>query len=123
MRGATGVDTITQVLVEAVNRTRLLGNTELLVDVLLSLVLSTRQLDQQRLVPLLHSALALLADGDSACRAKASATLALLQRASTDLPQLLQVVDDTLNVANRTGDAAARYPHRLWDTAMHSMHC
>jgi predicted ATPase len=97
-----------QVLVEAVNRTRLLGNAELLVDVLLSLVLSTRQVDQQRLVPLLHSALASLAEGDSPCRAKASATLAFARRASTDLPQLLQVVDDALGVANRTGDVAAR---------------
>jgi len=97
-----------QTLVEGVNRTRLLGNAELLVDVLLSLALSTRQGDQQRLVPLLHSALALLAEGDSACRAKASATLAWLQRASTDLPHLLQVVDDTLKVANRSGDVAAR---------------
>ena len=97
-----------QVLVEAVNRTRLLGNVELLVDVLLSLVLSTRQVDQQRLVPLLHSALASLAEGDSPCRAKASATLAFARRTSTDLPQLLQVVDDALDVANRTGDVAAR---------------
>ena len=97
-----------QVLCEAVNRTRLLGNTELLVDVLLSLVLSTRQVDQQRLVPLLQSALASLAEGDSPCRAKASATLAFARRASTDLPQLLQVVDDALGVANRTGDVAAR---------------
>jgi tetratricopeptide (TPR) repeat protein len=98
----------TQVLVEAVNRTRLSGNAELLVDVLLSLVLSTRQVDQQRLVPLLHSALASLAEGDSPCRAKASATLAFARRASTELPQLLQVVDDALGVANRTGDVAAR---------------
>lgn len=95
-------------LVEAVNRTRLLGNTELLVDVLLSLALSTRQGDQQRLVPLLQSAIASLAEGDSPCRAKASATLAFARRASTDLPQLLQVVDEALGVANRTGDVAAR---------------
>src|SRR5262249_20005510 len=65
-----------QALVEAVNRTRLLGNAELLVDVLLSLALTTRPGDQQRLVPLLQSALASLAGGDSPCRAKASATLA-----------------------------------------------
>ncbi|MBV9724843.1 MAG: AAA family ATPase, partial [Gammaproteobacteria bacterium] len=98
----------TQVLVEAINRTRLLGNAELLVDVLLSLVLSTRQVDQQRLVPLLHSALASLAEGDSPCRAKASATLAFARRTSTDLGQLLQIVDDALGVANRTGDLPAR---------------
>jgi len=98
----------TQVLVEAVNRTRLLGNAELLVDVLLSLALTTRQGDQQRLVPLLQSTLASLAGGDSPCRAKASATLAFARRASTDLPQILQVVDDALNVANRAGDVAAR---------------
>jgi predicted ATPase len=98
----------TQVLVEAVNRTRLLGNTELLVDVLLSLALTTRQGDQQRLVPLLQSVLAALAGGDSPCRAKASATLAFARRASTDLSELLQVVDDALNVANRAGDVAAR---------------
>jgi tetratricopeptide (TPR) repeat protein len=98
----------TQILVEAVNRTRLFGNAELLVDVLLSLVLSTRQVDLQRLVPLLHSALASLAEGDSPCRAKAAATLAFARRASTDLPQLLQVVDDALGCANRTGDVAAR---------------
>jgi predicted ATPase len=98
-----------QALVEGVNRTRLLGNAELLVDVLLSLALSTRQfVDQQRLVPLLQSVLASLAGGDSPCRAKASATLAYARRASTDLPQLLQVVDDAVSVANRAGDVAAR---------------
>lgn len=98
----------TQVLVDAVYRTQLLGNAELLVDVLLSLALSTRQVDQQRLVPLLHRAMALLAGGDSAGRAKASATLALLQRASMEVPQLLEVVNDAIKAADRAGDVAAR---------------
>jgi predicted ATPase len=96
----------TQVLVEAVNRTGLFGNAELLVDALVSLALNTRQGDQQRLVPLLNSALALLAEGNPVCRAKALATLAFAQRASH--PQLLQVVDDALEVANHAGDVAAR---------------
>jgi len=95
-----------QVLVEAVNRTRLLGNAELLVDVLVSLALTTRQGNQQRLVPLLHSALALLAEDDLVCRAKALATLAFAQRAH--LPELPQVVDDALKLANRAGDVAGR---------------
>jgi DNA-binding CsgD family transcriptional regulator/tetratricopeptide (TPR) repeat protein len=97
-----------EVLLEAVNRTRVLGGAELLVDALALLAMSTRQLDQQHVVPLLDRALALLPESDSVPRAKALAALAFAQRTCRDKSRIQPLVDQALDMAGRIGDAAAR---------------
>lgn len=97
-----------EVLLEAVNRTRILGNAELLVDVLVFLAMVTRHVDQQHFVPLLLRALALLPEVDSVPRAKALATLAFAKRSMTDKSQLKVLADDALGMASRCCDATAR---------------
>jgi predicted ATPase/DNA-binding CsgD family transcriptional regulator len=96
------------VLLEAVNRTRVLGSAELLVDVLMSLAMASQHVAQQHIVPLLEHALALLPKADSAARAKALATLAFAQRTLTDKSRITSLVDEALDVASRSCDAAAR---------------
>jgi len=96
------------VLLEAVNRTRVLGSAELLVDVLVFLAMSSRHVEQQHFVPLLDRALALLPEVDSVSRAKALATLAFAQRTLTDKSRLLFLVDEALDMAGRSCDATAR---------------
>jgi DNA-binding CsgD family transcriptional regulator len=97
-----------EVLLAAVNRTRVLGSAELLVDALLLLAISSRQLEQQHFVPLLDRALALLPEIDSAARAKALATLAFAQRTSRDKSRIQHLVDQALAMSNRSCDATAR---------------
>jgi len=97
-----------EVLLAAVNRTRVLGNAELLVDALLLLAMSSRQLDQHHFVPLLHHALALLPEVDSAPRAKALATLAFAKRTSSDKSGIQLLVDQALAMSSRSCDATAR---------------
>jgi DNA-binding CsgD family transcriptional regulator/tetratricopeptide (TPR) repeat protein len=96
------------VLLEAVNRTRVLGSAELLVDVLMMLTMTTQYVAQQHLVPLLERALALLPEVDSAPRAKALATLAFAHRTSPDKSRIQTLVDSALGIAGRSCDAAAR---------------
>jgi DNA-binding CsgD family transcriptional regulator len=96
------------VLLEAVNRTRVLGSAELLVDVLMLLTMTTQYVAQQHLVPLLERALALLSEADSAPRAKALATLAFAHRTSPDRSRIQLLVDTALAMATRKCDAAGR---------------
>jgi predicted ATPase/DNA-binding CsgD family transcriptional regulator len=97
-----------EVLLEAVNRTRVLGNAELLVDVLMLLAMASSHVAQQHIVPLLDRALALLPTVDSAARAKALATLAFARRSSADESQIQFLVDEALDMASRSCDAMAR---------------
>ncbi len=96
-----------EVLLEAVNRTRVLGSAELLVDVLMLLAMSSQHVAQQHIVPLLERALAVL-PGDSVHRAKALATLAFAQRTAADKSRVQLWVDKALDIAARSSDAAAR---------------
>ena len=102
------VEQCIEVLLEAVNRTRVLGSAELLVDVLALLAMMTRHVEQQRFVPLLERALALLPEIDSSPRAKALATLAFAKRTSTDKSRIQYLVDKALDMASRSCDATSR---------------
>jgi DNA-binding CsgD family transcriptional regulator/tetratricopeptide (TPR) repeat protein len=97
-----------EILLEAVNRTRVLGSAELLVDVLMLLAMSSRHVQQQHFIPLLGRALALLPEADSMPRAKALATLAFAQRTLLDNARIQSLVDEALDMAGRTCDSAAR---------------
>jgi DNA-binding CsgD family transcriptional regulator/tetratricopeptide (TPR) repeat protein len=97
-----------EALLEAVNRTRVLGSAELLVDALMLLAMPSRHVDQQHFVPLLERALAILPEADSIPRAKALATLAFAQRTSTDKSRIQFLVDAALDMASRSCDATAR---------------
>ena len=96
------------VLLEAVNRTRVLGSAGLLVDVLMLLAFSSRHLEQQHFVPLLERALALLPEVDSAPRAKALATLAFAQRTLADKSRIQSLADEAVDMASRSCDPRAR---------------
>jgi len=95
-------------LLEAVNRTRILGSAELLVDVLMFLAMSSRHVEQKHFVPLLSRALALLPEADSGARAKALATLAFAQRTLSDTSRVQRLVNESLEMASHACDAAAR---------------
>jgi tetratricopeptide (TPR) repeat protein len=97
-----------EVLLEAVNKTRVLGSAELLVDVLMFLAMSSSHVAQQHIVPLLDHALRLLPEGDSAARAKALATRAFAQRTLADKSRIQLLVDEALGMATRSCDATAR---------------
>jgi len=97
-----------EVLLEAVNQTRVLGSAELLVDVLMLLAMSSRHLEQQHFVPLLERAMALLPEADSGPRAKALLTLAFAHRTLQDHSRIGVLVDQALDMACRVCDAAAR---------------
>lgn len=96
-----------EALLEAMNRTRLSGSVEMLIDVLVSLAMSSRHLEQQHLVPLLDRALALLPVVDSAARAKALATLAFVHRALPDRSRA-DLVEQALVMAGRSCDTVVR---------------
>jgi DNA-binding CsgD family transcriptional regulator len=96
------------VLLEAVNRTRLLDSAELLVDVLVSLASTSQHVAQRHIVPLLDRALAILPESDSVARTKALATLAFALRTSTDKSRIQLLVDQALGMASRCCDGAAR---------------
>jgi tetratricopeptide (TPR) repeat protein len=95
-------------LLEAVNRTRVLGSAELLVDALMCLAYSSSYVAQQHLLPLLDHALALLPEVDSVARAKALATRAFAQRTLGDKSRVQLLVDEALAMARRSCDATAR---------------
>jgi DNA-binding CsgD family transcriptional regulator/tetratricopeptide (TPR) repeat protein len=97
-----------EVLLEAANRTRVLGNAELLVDILMLLAMASSHVAQQHIVPLLDRALALLPKADSTARAKALATLAFARRTTADPVQIQLLVDEALDMATRSCDATAR---------------
>ena len=97
-----------EVLLEAANRTRVLGSAGLLVDVLMLLAMASSHVAQQHIVPLLDRALTLLPKADSAARAKALATLAFAQRTVADKAQIQLLVDEALDMASRSCDATAR---------------
>jgi DNA-binding CsgD family transcriptional regulator len=97
-----------ELLLGAVNRTRVLGSVELLVDALMLLAMSSRHVEQQHFVPLLDRALALLPQADSVARAKALATLAFARRSSSDPSHIQRLVDDALAMASRSCDATVR---------------
>ena len=97
-----------EVLLGAVNRTRVSGSVDLLVDALVDLAMSSRHVEQQHFVPLLEHALALLPEGDSVPRAKVLATLAFAQRTWTDKSQLQLLVAQALDMADRSCDPATR---------------
>jgi DNA-binding CsgD family transcriptional regulator/tetratricopeptide (TPR) repeat protein len=97
-----------ETLLEAVNRTRVLGSAELLVDVLMLLAMASSHVAQKHIAPLLDRALALLPEVDSAPRAKAMATLAFAQRTSLDSSRIHLLVDEALAMARRCCDATAR---------------
>jgi DNA-binding CsgD family transcriptional regulator len=96
------------VLLEGVNRTRVMGNAELLVDVLVLLAMASQHIAQRHIIPLLERALALLPAVDSVARAKALATLAFAQRTLTDKSRLHLLVDEALGMAGRICEATAR---------------
>jgi DNA-binding CsgD family transcriptional regulator/tetratricopeptide (TPR) repeat protein len=102
------IDRAIDVLLEAVNRTRVLGSEALLVDVLVLLAMASQHVAQQHIVPLLQRALALLPETDSVARTKALATLAFAQRTSTDKSRIQLLVDQALAMASRCCDGAAR---------------
>ncbi len=102
------VDRSIDVLLEAVNRTRVLGSVELLVDGLMSLAMTSQHVAQRHIVPLLDRALALLPEIDSVSRAKALATLAFAQRTSADKSRIQLLVDQALAMASRCCDGTAR---------------
>jgi DNA-binding CsgD family transcriptional regulator len=97
-----------EVLLAAVNRTRVSGSGDLLVDALVDLAMSSRHVEQQHFVPLLEHALALLPEADSVSRAKVLATLAFAQRTWTDKSRLQLLVDQAVDMANRSCDATTR---------------
>jgi len=97
-----------EVLLEALNRTRVLGSAELLVDALMRLAMSSRHVEQQHFIPLLDRVLALLPEVDSVPRAKALATLAFAQRTSKNTSRIQHLVDEATGMASRSGDANAR---------------
>jgi len=97
-----------EVLLEAVNQSRVLGSSELLVDVLMSLAMASSHVAQQHIIPLLDRALALLPEAHSAARAKALATMAFAQRTLKDKSRTQRLVDEALDEASRSCDAAAR---------------
>jgi len=96
------------VLLEAVNQTRVLGSAELLVDALMCLAYISSYVAQQHLLPLLDHALRLLPDVDSVARAKALATRAFAQRTLADKSRIQLLVDEALAMARRSCDATAR---------------
>ena len=96
------------VLLEAVNRTRVMGSAELLVDVLVFLAMASQHVAQKHIIPLLERALVLLPEADSVARAKALATLAFAQRTLTDKSRLQPLVDEALEMAGRICEATAR---------------
>jgi DNA-binding CsgD family transcriptional regulator/tetratricopeptide (TPR) repeat protein len=102
------IDRAIDVLLEAVNRTRVLGSEVLLVDVLVLLAMTSQHVPQQHIVPLLQRALALLPETDSIARTKALATLAFAQRTSADKSRIQLLVDQALAMASRCCDGAAR---------------
>jgi DNA-binding CsgD family transcriptional regulator/tetratricopeptide (TPR) repeat protein len=102
------VERAIDVLLEAVNRTRVMGSAELLVDVLVLLAMASQHIAQQHIIPLLERALALLPEVDSVARAKALATLAFAQRTLTDKSRLQLLVDEALGMASRICEAPAR---------------
>jgi DNA-binding CsgD family transcriptional regulator/tetratricopeptide (TPR) repeat protein len=102
------VDRSIAFLLEAVNRTRVLGCAELLVDVLMALVIASHHVAQQHIVPLLHHALILLPEPNSVARAKALATLAYAMRTSTDRSEIDDLVDEALRIAGHSSDGTAR---------------
>ena len=97
-----------EALLEAVNPTRVLGSTELLVDVLVLLGNMTRYVDQNRFVPLIEHALALLPAVDSAPRARALSILAFAQRTLTDKSRIADLVGKALAMARRSCDPTAQ---------------
>lgn len=97
-----------EVLLEAVNRTRVLGSAELLVDVLMFLAMVSRHVEQQHFVPLLQRVLDIFPAVDSAPRAKALATLAFAQRTLTDKAHIQALVNEALDMASRSCDPTAR---------------
>lgn len=97
-----------EVLLEAVNRTRVLGSAELLVDVLMFLAMSSQHLALRHIVPLLEHTLGLLPKVNSAPRAKALATLAFAQRTLADISRITSLVDQALDMASRSCDGTAR---------------
>ncbi len=101
-------DRAIDVLLEAVNRTRVTGNAELLVDVLVFLAMASQHIAQRHIIPLLERVLALLPEVDSVARAKALATLAFAQRTSSDRSRIHVLVDDSLGMAGRICDTTAR---------------
>lgn len=96
------------VLLEAVNRTRVLGSAELLVDLVMLVTSSSRHWPHQHFVPLLERVLDVLPAVDSPARAKALSTLAFAQRTSLDKRRLEEQVDAALAMAERVCDVAAR---------------
>jgi hypothetical protein len=96
------------VLLEAVNRTRVLGSAELLVDLVMLVTSSSRHWPHQHFVPLLERVLEVLPAVDSPARAKALSTLAFAQRTSFDKPRLAEQVEAALAMAERVCDATAR---------------
>jgi DNA-binding CsgD family transcriptional regulator len=97
-----------EVLLAAVNRTRVLGSAELLIDVLMLLARSSQHVEQHHFVPLLDRALALLPDVDSVHRAKAWATLAFALRTTEDNSRVQLLVDKALDMASRCCNASER---------------
>ena len=95
-------------LLEAVNRTRVLGSAELLVDALMCLAHSSSHVAQRHLLPLLDHALTLLPEGDSVARAKALATRAFAHRTLADKARIQLLVDEALAMAKRSCVATAR---------------
>jgi DNA-binding CsgD family transcriptional regulator len=79
-----------------------------LVDVLMSLAMTSQHVAQRHIVPLLDRALALLPETDSVARTKALATLAFALRTSTDKSRIQLLVDKALAMASRCCDGAAR---------------
>jgi DNA-binding CsgD family transcriptional regulator len=95
-------------LLEAINRTRLRGSVELLVDVLMLMSQSSSHVAQRHIVRLLERSLALLPVCESPARAKALATHAFVLRTLTHRSGVQELVDEALAMANRCCDDGSR---------------
>ena len=97
-----------EVLLEAVNRTRVLGSAELLVDVLMSLAMSSRHVAQQHIVPLLEPHLDAVARGRFGRARKGIGDAGVRPENIDGQIADSSLVDKALDMAGRSCDAAAR---------------
>ena len=96
-----------QALLKAVHAIKSSGNAEFVVDVASQLVFISATGPQREIVPLLETALTLLADDAHKARAKAIASLALALRSSGDYERIERLTDQAVELATRLDDPLA----------------
>ena len=94
-------------MLKAVHAIRSSGNAEFVVDVASQLVFISATGPQREIVPLLETALTLLADDAHKARAKAIASLALALRSSGDYERIERLTDQAVELATRLDDPLA----------------